>query len=179
MAQFNAYPRGYMWEVPNTEDVHGRVVEKPYHPEVNALINLWRAPGISPNAWHLRGAAIACAARVFGDFNKWLMLQLNVNDRVFDLNLRFLEDTVQYIRTGHRSTSVENWLMLLMDNHGPQEGIASVARGRSSISVSPGEFKNFIADWCQWPDGFDDMVCTMHVLFGASRSPVKPKAIFV
>lgn len=177
--QFNVYPRGYMWEVPNTEDVRGRIVPQACHPEVKALLNLWQAPGITPNAWHFRAAAIACAARVFGDFEKWLMLQLTVNDRVYDLNLRFLEDTIQYIRTGRRATSVENWLMLVLDNQEPQDGVACLARARASVPFKAGEFDNFIADWCQWPDGFDDMVCTMHVLFGASRSPVKPKAIFV
>lgn len=179
MAQFNVYPRGYMWEVPNTEDVRGRIVPMPFHPEVKTLIDLWRSPGISPNAWHFRSVAIATAARVFGDFEKWLNLQLAVNDRVYDMNLRFLEDTVQYIRTGHRTTSVENWLMLVLDNQPPQDGVASAARSRASLTITPGEFKDFIADWCQWSDGFDDMVCTMHVLFGASRSPVKPKAIFI
>ena len=172
MEGINRYPRGFTTRqefggAPNDN------VEA--HAGVEQLMSIYRSGQANADSWKFQSVVIATASRVFGNFRTWLVLQLSGNDNVHGLNLRFLQDTVQFIRTGHRITSVQNWEELLAEYPEAIPGTAGIQRVEALNLNDIKEFDNFIGQWCSWEGGFEDMICTMHVLFGSSKTALKTR----
>lgn len=177
MERLNRYPRGYLVRLSNgsmqiqpgkvdVADVDKDVV-------IEDLYELYAGHAVNRESWDFRQRVIQRCGQLYGDFYRWLILNLSGNDNIYDFNLAFIEDTVKFIRTGHRDMSIASWYELLLENPDPQPGVAGVARVKAFNITDSKEFDNWMGMWCSKPGGFDDMLCTTRVLFGVTKSPLK------
>lgn len=173
MPNINRYPRGYIRPIgSNLLDSKGiEIIEVASDPELANLYKLYMSRSVNRNSWDYRALVIKCVSRLFSDFRSWLYLQITANDAIYGLNLEFLKDTLLFIRTGERELPISSWLELLLEHPDENHGTANMARAEEFQLGNPLELDNVIGMWCSHPGGFEDMLCTAHVLFGASKSP--------
>jgi len=178
METVNRYPRGYICRIafaPGGDPVP-EITNVSAQPSVEVLMKVRESNSSrDTSSWSFQGQVIALAAKLFGNFRQWLLLQLTTNDNIYDLNLRFLQDTVQFIRTGQRLTSVQNWLEMLAEYPDARPGCAGQQRADAFDIGDTHEFDDFISMWCSKEGGFEDMLCTMNVLFGPTKSTAKAR----
>lgn len=118
--------------------------------------------------WEFRKKVIDAAKRLFkGNYN-WFIRQ-DANPLIESYNYQFLLDTVRYIATGHRRFSIHAWPMLLATE--PSAG-AELINGRYDIEQLFKEVQlstdldKMIKAWVSRPGGIDDLMYSLHLLFG-------------
>lgn len=180
MGQLVKYPRGFTARTtPFTpgyvepDNVQHDVIDISAHSGVDMLYNLYMTRGTNAEKWHFRRRVIHQCKHVFGDFKDWLTLQTARNDNIYGLNLAFIIDTVQFIRTGRRDMRVMSWNELLLEYPTAHIGCATRRRFDELQISDPMEFDNFIGMWCAQPGGLEDMLWTAHVLFGSAKVPAR------
>lgn len=182
MEQLNRYPRGYLIRlgqgVLNTDSSEPKINDVKKDVIIEDLYRLYASNGVNRESWDFRKLVIQRCAQLYGDFHRWLILNLAGNDNIYDFNLAFLEDTIGFLRTGRRISSISTWYEILSEFPDPQHGTAGIERVRALGLQDGKEFANYIGLWCSHPGGFDDMLCTTRVLFGASKSPTKTQPLF-
>jgi hypothetical protein len=125
--------------------------------------------------WEFRRRVIAEAKRLFGGNYNWFILQDNNAQRV-DWNYKFLLDTIRFIATGRRELSIHSWPMMLSDE--PPTGLQLIG-GRSDVQdlfkqlALATSIEAMLQKWCSQPKGFDDLMYTLHMLFGKATVRVK------
>lgn len=77
----------------------------------------------------------------------------------------FLEDTIHYINTGRRKMSIQSWTGLVA-NETVEKCPPCVKKAGPLPSVHARDTADWVAQWCSIPGGFQDMVCTLNLLFG-------------
>lgn len=178
MAKVARFPRGYtaiLGPVDLTEDIDtDDALIQPFDAEIDTLYRLALSNAVNMDGWSFRDPVISAASRVFGNFRQWLALQAGGNEYIYDLNWQFIVDTVQFIREGHRNVSVLTAKELLLEHPPIRHGVATPRRLAELSLLDPAEFDNFIGKWCAQENGFMDMLLTLNVLFGTSKSPLAP-----
>lgn len=172
------YPRGYIRtiSVDGIGNSTNSVETLPSDPLLANLYKLYTSRSVNADSWEFRALVIQRCSQLFGRFYHWLWTQLSANDCIYDFNLDFLYDTVNYIRTGKRIVSLQTWFDMLLEHPEEQHGVASANRATRFNLNDSKEFDDFISLWCAHPDGFNDMLCTAHVLFGVSKNPITTPA---
>lgn len=169
------YPKGYLTKQQGTLDRGSPGIEiVPVKGDDNliSLYKIYQSPSSPWRKWAFKRTVIQECARLFGDFYYWLDTQFAENDCVYGLNLEFLIDTVNYIRTGHRRMQLVTWQPLLLEYQDPQLGCANKRRMAQLKLGSYADVADAISKWCAHPDGFDDMFTTAFILFGKPRNEV-------
>lgn len=151
------------------------VSEYTSNPSVDAL---WKdhVDGLCyTTAFAFRERILTVALSAFGtqSFYDWCELQ-SLNPMLNTMHKKFLNDTFMFISTGKRSMNVNTWMNIVRIN--PSD---------KSESDCPYEIKEFfrvqnspagqreiglvetIASWTSQENGFDDLLATLMVLFGA------------
>lgn len=183
MPKVNRYPRGYVSVLDRANLEEGGIskddVSKlPSDGTVQDLYKIYIERSVNTEGWEYRKRVIEIATRLFGDFHQWLYDQAVYNDSVYGLNFEFIKDTLQFIRTGHRQMSVFQWNELVLENPDPKQGEASTKRVDEYGISDPKEFENYLSEWLAKENGFEDMLCTVHVLYGVSKiSPPTPGSL--
>jgi|JI81BgreenRNA_FD_contig_31_7502212_length_2198_multi_6_in_0_out_0_2 hypothetical protein len=185
MGQLIKYPRGYLNRatpfntgVVESDTVSHEIVDAPCNSSIEMLYNLYTARAANASKWGFRRMVIYHCAQVFGDFRDWLTLNVVRNDNIYGLNIAFIEDTVQYIRTGRRDQRVQTWKEILQEYPDRHVGVANRKRLELFQLADSMEFDNFIGDWCSHPGGLEDMLWTAHVLFGSAKVPLRNHPLF-
>lgn len=114
--------------------------------------------------WAFKREGIALAkefisARVYD----WLKAQ-ELSPYCYGRNRDFLVDTINFINTGKRKMSVQSWRGLLVD--GQKECPSCVKKEKPLPRLNARTHSELIAKWCSFPKGFEDMICTLNLLFG-------------
>ena len=178
MERLNLYPRGYMTRIENVLSplsmTQVQISNVESDPAIESFYKIYTGGLVNVESWAFRRQVIQRCSQLFGNFYHWLKLQVANNDNIYGLNLEFILDTVKYIRTGHRETSVTTWLELLAEYPDQHPGTANNKRLEVFKLKDAKEFDNFIGNWCSHPGGFYDMLCTAHVLFGVAKKPLQP-----
>lgn len=134
------------------------------------LVELWglirRDPGLY-DSFEYKDRVIQCVKRLFGDFGEWLDAQ-DANAKITNHGYELLKDTVGYINSGHRDVMIISRSAIIAQQYegGIYEDQAVASRKtrlRDLLRVKPSEF---IFQWLQHRDGFEDMLCTSVFLFG-------------
>lgn len=109
------------------------------------------------------------AMRLFGDFDQWVRTQFQ-NPQIVGHNRAFLEDTLQFIAGGERELRLENWIELVSEEQADIH-LADLRPPRIAPrpQQSPSTVKAIQA-WCSRPNGLEDLLGTLHLLFGRARS---------
>lgn len=118
--------------------------------------------------WDFQKRVLEVAQDIFqGDYS-WFMRQ-DSNALVRDQNYAFILDTVKFIATGRRKFSIHTWPTLVSYDvpvvNESVEGRRDIYRLIDELKV-PSETNAFIQRWVSQPKGFDDLVYTLHLLFG-------------
>lgn len=138
---------------------------------VEELYKLWISRSVNINSWRFRKRVIGAASELFGDFKTWISVQARMNDYLYGMNFDFLVDTWQYIHTGRRKMSPLTWKELLEEHQPARTGVGDLAR-MENFDLSTIQPNEVIGQWCSHNNGFGDMICTLHVLFGVARAPI-------
>ena len=154
------------------DDTIGSIAAVLYNRYVNRTENT--------NCWEFRQKAIDNAIRAFGDIKQWLNLQ-QFNAHLCDIAFDFIHDTVRYINTGERTVSTHTAGALIqaaVNNRVIGGGYTGrVVRQVILADVLKVKPENVIQTWLSYEGGFEDMLCTMYILFGKRtkfvRSPRK------
>lgn len=120
---------------------------------------------------------LVLALNAFGTMNfyEWYKLQFR-SLSAGDLHNRFLTDTIRFLQTGRRDMSIENWTEILtISDEGDKIGMPT-REIRDFFGLTGYDFTedaktndsllSVIALWCSKPNGFDDLIGTLHILFG-------------
>lgn len=163
MSTITIYPRLYTTRRPFGDGV----VTSQGDETVNTLFGFLQDRTVNTTGWTYRNKVFQCALRMFGDIDQWFKDQRN-NPRITGYNLEFLKDTLQYIRTGVRELSIESWVELVAEeNSHAAEPTHLIGK---SLALGPQENTiKLLQAWCSRNGGFEDLVGTLHVLFGSAR----------
>lgn len=160
------FPRGYSGGQAESVRTH---TQRGGDSEVVKLWDAYTDPQNHSELWTFRRWAIRVAHQMFHENGlNWFITQ-DTNPMVHEYNYQFLIDTLRFIGTGRRQISIHAWPDLV-SNH-PVKGLNDVST-RHAIADTLKDLGNttdvdaLIQMWCSREGGFDDMVCTLNILFG-------------
>lgn len=138
-------------------------------PQVVKLWSIYTQGGNNSEDWTFRSRVIACAKRLFDQTPNWFTMQ-DRNRFVQEYNHLFIIDTLRFIATGRRNINIHTWPDLVSyypdadngDYIRRRHGIADQIRDLSIDTKTDAILQN----WCKRPGGFDDMMCSLNILFG-------------
>jgi hypothetical protein len=189
---YRVYPRGFLGASlgeqikPSERSFSSQIKSHTYHPdwfqgksnpkEVNKNIEaIWRHLNDGYHAvdnMEYREKVLRIALNAFGtkDFYEWVLIQIN-GPSTGDLHLRFLQDTFEFIETGKRSMSLHSWTALLSMSDITHNDTSNEGQFNWFFVTGDKRPKNMsvidvIQRWCGQPNGFADLIQTLHVLFG-------------
>lgn len=157
------YPTGYRTPLPEDRS-KGDII-----PDAE-LAELWQALCIDRGLFHsfdFKDRVITCVKRLFGDFGEWLDAQ-DANTKITDQGYQLIKDTLGYIATGHRDVMIISRSAIIAqqyaEGHYEDKNVANrKTRLRELLRGLPSEY---LYDWLQHRDGFEDMLCTCIFMFG-------------
>jgi hypothetical protein len=127
-------------------------------------------------SFEFRESVLIAALAAFGsrNFFTWYQAQL-LSPACGEYHLRFLGDTCRFLMTGQREMRLETWSHLLK----PTEEVATPAKpcesaagyfclGGRAMPTDPQQFNlvETIQRWVSHPQGLEDLLGTLHLLFG-------------
>lgn len=126
------------------------------------------------SAWPYRREVLTCALGLIGNLPRWLEAH-EKSPYVYGRRYDFLVDTLDFVKNGKRALPAQSWLELLEDDPAPNR-----AESRHCELPRPKVFRTeaFLAQWCAQPKGFQDMLCSLNVLYGAPKPHVTPAGPF-
>lgn len=136
--------------------------------EVVDLFNQYTGPESKSSGWEFRKRAIKCAYRLFNGQENWFLRQ-DQNGMVQDYNYEFLQDTIRFIATGKRRMNLFVWQDLII--HQPEHALKGVEHRHEiadqfkSLALST-SFDAMFQRWISHPGGFDDLMMSLHLMFG-------------
>jgi len=156
-------------EQPNVKAYSNKMIDKLYAAYINRSGDT--------TSIEYREKVLKCALMAFGtmQFDLWYAKQF-VSPSVGDTHHRFLDDTLRFIETGKRDMYLDTWRALIRYNDIPDArppltpfaadffGISTPGYNRVA---KPADLISIIQRWTSQPNGFEDLLCTLHILFGA------------
>lgn len=129
--------------------------------------------GAATGDFDFRQNVLTIAMGAFGtnDFLEWTNMQIS-GPSTGHLHVEFIEDTLRFITTGKRHMTVTNWLGILgISDLGSNvttksEDIAAFFIHPLNNTVTNTKLVEVIQRWCSHEGGIEDLVQTLHVLFG-------------
>lgn len=144
--------------------------------EVDAILKPILATPHERLSWTDREKVLYLAKVAFGEKpKKWFTdnSMASTSRRKMD----FLLDTVRFIQTGKRQMSVQNWRDLLPTLDDPVS-----VKPEDRVDVNADKYYkdlviymkvcntvDMLCHWCSQPKGFQDLVCTLDILFGSTQ----------
>jgi hypothetical protein len=127
-------------------------------------------------SFEFREAVLIATLNAFGypNFYTWYMVQLQ-SPALGDMHMRFLADTLGFLMTGRREMRLETWAHLIKCNDEVLRPIAPCATAKKYFMMEnravPADtelftLENTIQLWCEKPQGIEDLLGTLHLLFG-------------
>lgn len=158
---------------------HNRVVNAYfYSEEITLLFERWMSNPSAMKDIDFRERVIQSAFDAFGTtvFYQWIMLQSN-QATVGDMHKVFLTETLEYLLLDTaRPTRTVQWIRLIEASSKSRALIIDVNKyfpdihdSNNSNVVLPGSMDKLLQIWLSKPDGFQDLLVTLFVIFG-SRS---------
>lgn len=122
--------------------------------------------------------ALTAALKAFGTDNFYLWFEAQYkNSAAGDYHGKFLADTIKFIETGRRDVNLSSWNWLIVPStDGTKISPASIETKQFFGFNEYGERRHrrnddlvrVIQDWCSQPDGLEDMLTSLHLMFGKS-----------
>jgi hypothetical protein len=149
-----------------------------YNHEVAALYASYIKRSADSTSFEFRDKVLHAALRAFGtpNFRFWFEAQFQ-SPVLSDLHYRFLDDTLKFIQGGRREMSLETWgaIVSIANN---DEGSGKLSEfANEFFGISSGGVNRYARDaslidtiqcWCSQPNGIEDLLGTLHLLFGTT-----------
>lgn len=153
------------------------VASLPSNENVENLFRQYINGSASMGDARFRKKVLITALTAFGTpfFDYWFVQQLH-SPSSGDLHRAFLDDTIKFIREGRRDQALETWASLLdfTDSGEVNTQVSEYAAEFFGISTNGQQrirrmssLNEIIQDWTSKPNGFGDLLHTLHVLFGS------------
>ena len=104
---------------------------------------------------------IDIAKRLFGDFDSFVSYNIVENNLIHGKSLDFLIDTVEFINGGIRSMDIGLWM-----NYLDFETKKPPLQAKPKVVELNSTGANYIVRWLRQPNGLEDLVSTIAILFG-------------
>lgn len=157
------YPTGFRTPLPEDRSKGDIIPDS----EIVALYRALCTDRSLYDSFEYKDRVISCVKRLFGNFGEWLDAQ-DTNARISDQGYQLIKDTLEYINTGNRSVMIISRAAIIEQQY--RDGVyednnvaGRKTRLRDSLRGLPSEV---FFDWLQHRDGFEDMLCTCHFMFG-------------
>lgn len=169
--KFNRSPQGFCYltsdqSFPKSGEIvfHGLRNE---NPDVVTLWKQYRAIVSREAPIKLVLEAISTAKRCFGgDFYQWMTVQVTANPDITDYRVSFLRDTLRFVSGQNREFGLNTWNTLLGVANGDDLQSIDTKRDQFNDVVIPKTTVELISRWLEQPNGADDMIHTLNLLFG-------------
>lgn len=162
------YPRGYI----AGDDGAATVVVSSGDLVADALFDSYAKTKGRPITMGLYDKVFEYALLQFGDFDAWLDMQLS-NPLIVGPYREYLIDTMNFIGGSARLMHQSSWQFVLKPMDIKNSDVRIVRHLESRKYLTRGTTTTQILQkWCSRPEGFNDLVNTLHVLFGhVGRTP--------
>jgi hypothetical protein len=158
---------------------HNQTIVRPSKPVISngEIENLWKQYKTGDRfikSFAFREKILIAAMQAMGtkSFLEWCLLQ-NSNPYFTEMHKRFMNDTFNFIETGKRSVNVLSWMNLVVAKQANSKDQEMVFQYPKFFGLQqPIQYRNdqkfisTLAKWTSQPNGFDDLVGTMHIFFG-------------
>lgn len=147
------------------------------NPDVEALYGKWINQEPGWNSFEFKRSVFISAFGAFGtkDFFEWFYSQ-QASPAFGDMHRRFLEDTIVFLQTGRRNLNLEAWASLItVRDSGERVNVyTEEAKVFFGIADANAQYRRaqyrqlpeVLGQWLSHARGFDDLVGTLHILFG-------------
>lgn len=162
------YPRLFTSRLPEGEGIQVSQGDESVEVLYKALLD----STTNTRSWPFYRAVLLNAMRLFGDFEDWLREQ-RLNSNIVGYNREFLADTLEFIQTGRRGMPVLTWYDLVTEGghgHHAQAISQQLLKARAGNKVTDASIQ-LIQKWVTQPNGLEDLLTTLHLLFGNARNP--------
>lgn len=194
MSQVVIYPRGYLGydiglpvrvEGGNTKEnilqnaylnkkVSGRDRTVISNTDIEHLYKSLLQAAWIPNDFKFRKRVLRAALQAFGTKSFYDWCELQTQSAYFsDTHKQFLNDTFSFIASGQRSVGLHSWMALIDQRpapvrlaHNDYNYRAYFKMEQASLLRRPFTVAETIKAWCSQPGGLEDMLITLHILFG-------------
>lgn len=127
-----------------------------------------------PNNLAFTERALRAALSCFGTRSFFDWCELQTQSAYFtDLHKQFLNDTFTFITTGQRRIMLQTWLATVDMKPAPPKLMHHDYAYRQYFKMEqaallrrPFGVKDTVQAWCSQPGGLEDMITTLHILFG-------------
>ena len=147
------------------------------NPVVESLYGQWinRAP--ETTSFEFRKKVLIAALDAFGtdNFYEWFVAQ-HASPAFGDLHKRFLEDTLFFLQNGRRQMDLMTWTSLVTINDSGERSFETPELAREFFGIADADHQwrrptnrkitEVIQTWLTHARGFDDLVGSLHLLFG-------------
>ena len=106
------------------------------------------------------------AVSLFGGTDLFNFIHANMQYNRFksDLHYRFLQDTLEYIKTGKRSMSIHTWMSLLSVK---EKTLTKKQAPKTAYSMKSDLYRNVsVMQWLTHDGGLQDLVLSLYIIFG-------------
>lgn len=135
--------------------------------DVTAFYNDFFAPDCDHRSWTTKRLAFELAIALLGPSFKTWCRKIVQSDTYGERHDDFMVDTITFIHTGKRELSVQNWRDIIPHLYEGRydDPLYRVTREKYPypVTYSMGECLSL---WCAHPNGLQDMVCTLNILYG-------------
>lgn len=168
------FPRGYSGGEASSQPAN---YTREGDPEINQLYDKYCQGNSHSGSWSFRRQVLAAAKRLLNGHTNWFIRQ-DANPMVMAYTYEFLLDTLRFVATGRRRISIHCWPDLL--SHNPEDGLTRISERQQiaeafvdlALSTS---VDAVLQRWCGQPKGFDDLMVTLHLLFGEVNLKAVPQ----
>lgn len=135
--------------------------------ELIELLSIYKLNPAVANNWAFKSQGIDVAKRLFGAMDAFL-LNNEQNSKLSPSVRNLLKDTIQFINIGQRDVSIDAWSSIMSMEHqngtlNKRHAVPKDAKLLSSLKVPT---KDAIWHWVKHRGGFEDMLCTIRLVFG-------------
>lgn len=161
-SSYQSYPTGFRNPVFSVERM-GIATDE----EIKLLFAQYKSGLRSVDTWEFRADLIKVTRRLFGNFIDWCDAQdhnVYISKTAYDL----IAETIEFIKGRRRPIALRSVLgIIAMEREDGTFGNVSAERRTDRLrDLVTFDHRDFISMWLNQPKGLDDMLCTVHYIFG-------------
>lgn len=144
-----------------------------YSKEVTDIYNDWCGDSKLLKSMEFRERILSAAFKSFNSLSlySWLQMQ-SMPETTGSLHEKFLDETLNYIVTGKREINIVQWIRLLEADTKTLSVNFSFDKQFDRTRFTHTNFESnlttdIVQRWVSLPDGFQDLMISLHVIFGA------------
>jgi hypothetical protein len=144
-----------------------------YHKEINDIYEDWRGDKTLMKSMDFRERILKAAKDAFNSYSiyQWFLMQGNT-ETLTELHQRFIYDTLSFVQGQKRSIEAVQWIRLLEASEKTQGVKIDVDKYFDNVNFkqeakfSSSALSTFLVNWTSQPNGFEDLMITLFVIFG-------------